>query len=228
MHNYFVVTAIGLLAQAFFSARMLYQWIASERSKKVLSPSWFWILSIAGAYTLFFYGWLRQDFSIILGPFVSYYVYLWNLKLKGVWPKVPRWLKVILLLTPPAVVAALLRDPATFVDTFFRNEKIPIPLLIWGSGGQIILTFRFVYQWLCSLKSKESQLTPGFWFISMLGSGLVLSYGIVRLDVVLILGQAFGFVTYIRNLMIGHNERKRPRAAQSAQSAQAAQDATPS
>lgn len=48
--------AVGFLAQGFFSARILVQWLLSERARKVLSPSVFWVLSLAGAYLLCFYG----------------------------------------------------------------------------------------------------------------------------------------------------------------------------
>ncbi|MDE6106537.1 MAG: lipid-A-disaccharide synthase N-terminal domain-containing protein, partial [Bacteroidales bacterium] len=64
---------IGFLAQALFSARLLLQWLLSERSRQVVSPSVYWILSIAGSYLLFIYGWLRDDFAIIFGQFISYY-----------------------------------------------------------------------------------------------------------------------------------------------------------
>ena len=84
MSNLFVLS-IGFLAQLFFSARILVQWFLSEKAGKVLSPSIFWIFSLMGAYLLCIYGWLRNDFAIILGQFMSYYVYLWNLKEKGIW-----------------------------------------------------------------------------------------------------------------------------------------------
>ena len=48
----------------------------------------------------------------------------------------------------------------------------------------------------------------GFWVISLIGSGAIIAYGLFRRDPVLILGQSFGFVAYIRNLMIGFKERK--------------------
>lgn len=54
--NAWIILAIGFLAQIFFAARTLVQWIMSERARKVLSPSLFWILSIAGAYLLCIYG----------------------------------------------------------------------------------------------------------------------------------------------------------------------------
>ena len=76
-------TLIGLLAQLAFMARMLVQWIMSERAHKVVNPALFWWLSLFGALTMSFYGFLRQDLAILLGQLVSFYVYIYNLKLKG-------------------------------------------------------------------------------------------------------------------------------------------------
>ena len=73
------VYAIGFTAQLLFSARILYQWIVSEKAKKVLSPPAFWILSILASYLLFIYGVIRDDFAIILGQFIAYYTSQWNL-----------------------------------------------------------------------------------------------------------------------------------------------------
>ena len=72
MESNILILTIGFLAQAFFSARILVQWIMSERSKQVLSPSLFWILSLAGAYLLCLYGWMRNDFAIVFGQLISY------------------------------------------------------------------------------------------------------------------------------------------------------------
>ena len=41
-----MIYVIGFLAQVFFSARILLQWILSERAKKVISPAIFWQLSL--------------------------------------------------------------------------------------------------------------------------------------------------------------------------------------
>ena len=105
MEASFSVLAIGFLAQAFFSARILAQWILSERARKVLSPSIFWVFSIAGSYLLCLYGWLRQDFAIVLGQFIAYYIYLWNLQAKGLWAKIPVLLRGVLLATPVVAIA---------------------------------------------------------------------------------------------------------------------------
>lgn len=208
MGNFFIFV-IGFLAQAFFSARILFQWILSEKAKEVVSPSIFWILSIAGSYLLCIYGWLRNDFSIILGQFIAYYIYLWNLNEKGIWRKIPFLFKGLLMLTPVVAAAFMLRDLPAFVNDFFHNEKVPMWLLVFGSMGQVIFTLRFVYQWAYSFHYKESLLPAGFWIISLVGSSVIVAYGIFRLDPVLILGQSVGFIAYCRNLIIGHKKSKR-------------------
>ena len=197
-----MIYVIGFLAQVFFSARILLQWILSERAKKVISPAIFWQLSIVGSYLLFVYGWLRDDFAIILGQIISYYIYIWNLDKKHQWKKLPFIIRTLLLLTPVAAILYMLKDASAFVDQFFRNEKIPLWLLIYGSMGQIIFTLRFVYQWIYSKRTDESLLPIGFWVISLFGSLIIVSYAIYRRDPVLILGQSTGLIAYSRNIYL--------------------------
>ena len=197
-----MIYVIGFLAQVFFSARILLQWILSERAKKVISPAIFWQLSIVGSYLLFVYGWLRDDFAIILGQIISYYIYIWNLDKKHQWKKLPFIIRTLLLLTPVAAILYMLKDASAFVDQFFRNEKIPLWLLIYGSMGQLIFTLRFVYQWIYSKRKDESLLPIGFWVISLLGALIIVSYAIYRRDPVLILGQSTGLIAYSRNIYL--------------------------
>lgn len=201
-----IVFAIGILAQILFSGRMILQWILSERAKKVVSPSIFWILSMAGSYMLFIYGWIRDDFAIILGQIISYYVYIWNLGIKGVWERVNVVLRALLLLTPVAAIVYMAGDWSYHYERLFRNDEIPLWLLIYGSAGQIIFTLRFIYQWLYSSRRGESVLPRGFWIISLTGSLIIISYAIYRLDPVLILGQCTGAFVYTRNLLILRKE----------------------
>lgn len=89
-----------------------------------------------------------------------------------------------------------------FVATFLKNEKVPLGLLIMGSAGQVIFTLRFVYQFVYSYRRKESVLPMGFWILSLIGSLIIVIYAFIRRDPVLMLGQSFGFIAYIRNLTI--------------------------
>ena len=197
-----MIYVIGFLAQLLFSARLLLQWIMSEKAKKVVSPSIFWKLSLLGSYLLFMYGWPRNDFAIILGQLISYYIYIWNLDKKESWRKCPVVIRYVLLLTPVAVMGYMFKDLPAFVNQFFKNEDIPLWLLVFGSLGQIIFTLRFVYQWLYSRRKNESVLPLGFWLISLTGSLIIVAYALYRRDPVLILGQSTGLLVYSRNIYL--------------------------
>lgn len=206
MREAFWIYGIGFLAQGFFSARTIVQWLMSERARRVLSPTVFWVLSIIASYLMCIYGWLRDDFAIVLGQCISYYIYLWNLNIKGVWKKVPLIFRIILLATPVVAAAFMLANSAEIIEKLFRNEDIPLWLVIYGCSGQILFTLRFIYQWYYSRRVGESELPAGFWIISLTGSLLIVSYALIRRDPVLIIGQSFGLVAYIRNLCILHKQ----------------------
>ena len=74
--------------------------------------------------------------------------------------------------------------------------------LIIGFAGQAVFTGRFVLQWLYSEFKRRSVIPVGFWYLSMLGSALLLTYAIYRQDPVFIIGQSFGFLVYLRNLQL--------------------------
>lgn len=197
------VYALGFLAQGFFSARMLIQWIMSERARKIVSPNIYWICSLAGSILLFIYGWLWNDFSIIFGQFISYYIYIWNLNIKGVWPRIPVIFRVAIFALPLAALCVMFSQATYFIQHFLHNSQVPLWLLVFGSAGQFIFTIRFIYQWYYSYRRHASYLPVGFWIISLVGSGIIVAYGVFRLDPVLIIGQSVGFITYTRNIMLG-------------------------
>jgi len=66
---------VGFLGQAFFSARFLIQWIASERLRKSVVPRAFWYFSIGGGMTLLLYALWRRDPVFILGQGAGLFVY---------------------------------------------------------------------------------------------------------------------------------------------------------
>ena len=110
-----IMYIIGFLSQALFSARTLFQWILSEKAKKVLSPSIFWILSLVASYLMFIYGWMRDDFSILLGQMIAYYIYIWNLYEQKIWQKFYRIIRIIVLLTPFVAIAFVFNQFDEFV-----------------------------------------------------------------------------------------------------------------
>ena len=71
--------AFGLIAQLFFTARFLVQWIASERAGNSVVPMAFWVFSIGGGVLLFVYALYRRDPVFILGQGLGVFIYLRNL-----------------------------------------------------------------------------------------------------------------------------------------------------
>lgn len=197
------IYAIGFAAQLFFSARILVQWVMTERAHRIVSPAIFWKLSIAGSWLLCLYGFLRTDFAIVLGQVLTYYIYIWNLKQKGLWQQAHPLLKLVLLYTPALIFVGLLRHAPALVSNFFSSGDIPLWLVCFGVLGQLVFILRFYYQWRYSARRGGSVLPVDFWAISLAGSLLIVAYALVRMDPVLVLGQSFGLVAYVRNIIIG-------------------------
>ena len=69
-----------------------------------------------------------------------------------------------------------------------------------GLFGQLLFSARFLVQWLASERAGRSVVPIAFWYFSLGGSVILLTYAIHRLDPVFILGQTGGFFIYTRNL----------------------------
>jgi lipid-A-disaccharide synthase-like uncharacterized protein len=83
---------------------------------------------------------------------------------------------------------------------------------IWlgvGFGAQILFSSRFLIQWLASEKAGRSIIPVSFWYLSLGGGLLLLSYAIWRRDPVFILGQSTGVFIYSRNIYMIIRERKK-------------------
>lgn len=192
--------ALGFLAQGLFSARMLIQWVLSEKAKKVVSPTIYWQLSLLASILFSIYGWLRGDFVIILGQIFSYYIYIWNLNSKSNWKTLHPVIRQLILILPVTALIYVLANKGLATDRLFSN--ISVWLLLFGSAGQIIFTFRFIYQWWYSKSKGESVLPLTFWLLSIVGSIITIAYALFRKDPVLLIGQSFGFITYSRNVWL--------------------------
>ncbi len=83
--------------------------------------------------------------------------------------------------------------------------------LVWilvGLGGQVLFMMRFLVQWIVSERAHRSTIPVAFWWLSIGGAAILLSYAIWRADPVFILGQSMGFLIYARNLWLIHAERR--------------------
>lgn len=202
MHSAWWIYMVGFFAQLLFSGRLVLQWLLSEKQKKVLTPSTFWWLSLGASFLLFVYGYLRNDFAIMLGQALTYFIYIRNLQLQGQWIKTPLFFRIFLLIFPILIVIYGYNNGDYDIEKLFENADIPLWLLILGSVAQIIFTLRFIYQWIYSERKKKSSLPLGFWMLSLAGGALILTYAILRRDPVLFVGHLMGVFIYIRNIKL--------------------------
>ena len=73
--------------------------------------------------------------------------------------------------------------------------------MIIGFVGQALFGARFIIQWIISEKQGESTIPLAFWYCSIGGSIVLLTYAIHKQDIVFIVGQSLGSIIYIRNLI---------------------------
>ena len=88
--------------------------------------------------------------------------------------------------------------------------EIETGLLVLGFAGQALFASRFLIQWIVSERRGESVIPVAFWYLSLGGSALLLTYAILRKDPVFMLGQMTGSIVYVRNLVL---IRRKARAA---------------
>lgn len=201
----YLIFGLGFFAQALFAARMIVQWIQSERAGRVISPTLFWQTSLVASFLLLLYGILRGDVVIFAGQLTSYGIYIRNLQLKDAWRRIPLPFRVLVVAMPVVLAVWLLLAGHDYGTLLLTQSDFSHPLMIAGAIGQGFLSFRFIYQWYFSEKARASVFPLGFWGISLVGAWLVLIYAIYRVDPVLLLAQALGVVIYTRNIMLGKN-----------------------
>ena len=76
-----------------------------------------------------------------------------------------------------------------------------------GWVGNAVFFSRFLVQWYATERQRRVVVPQAFWWLSLVGSLILLSYAIQRRDSVFIAGQAFSWIPYLRNLWI-HRKTK--------------------
>ena len=204
--NEYLIYALGFAAQILFFTRTLAQWFKSEQQGEVISPIIYWQISLVGSILMLTYGILRNDFAIVLGQFFVYVIYIRNLQLKNAWKLMHPMAKGIAILIPMGYLGWLFMGESHNFSSIINNQDVTPILMMWGSIGQVIFTFRFVYQWIYSENRKDSVLPLGFWIISTFGSLIIFTYSIYRLDPVLFAAHSLGLFVYLRNILLHYGK----------------------
>ncbi len=98
------------------------------------------------------------------------------------------------------------------IDTIFSWLRVENWTEFWwvvfGLGGQLLFTARFLVQWVASERAGRSTIPLAFWYFSLSGGIVLFTYAVYRADPVFILGQSLGVFIYSRNLYLIHREKR--------------------
>ena len=81
-------------------------------------------------------------------------------------------------------------------------EFLGSPLAVLGFLGQALFFSRWIIQWLVSERRKASHVPVAFWWLSLAGGLLLLTYAALRRDPVFVPGQIVGVLNYLRNIVL--------------------------
>jgi len=98
------------------------------------------------------------------------------------------------------------------------NRFLGIEWHFWkviGWAGNFVFFSRFFVQWIATEKKKQVIVPISFWWLSLVGSLLLLVYGLYRRDSVFIFAYAFTWIPYIRNIVIHYRNKAAQRRCDS-------------
>ncbi len=208
---------LGFLSSVAFCARMLVQWLSSEKKRESTVTPLFWQLSLCGNLTLMLHAFIQIQFHVALIQAGNAVISWRNLNL--MLPKEKHFsLKqtmqiltgaIFLCILGFAVQGMTLSGNAAFwfriPATPWQSHSISHISFWWhmfGCFGLALFSTRFWIQWWYAEKFCCSYFNPAFWWTSLMGEGICLIYFLYIGDPVNYIGPLFGLVPTIRNLML--------------------------
>ncbi len=97
-----------------------------------------------------------------------------------------------------------------FVKTAIAEQIVDDPY--WATAaliGQLTFGGRFILQWIVSEYKKKSHVPTAFWYISLVGSLILLSYSIHIKNPIFVLGFSLNTLIYVRNIHLIHIHAKK-------------------
>ena len=83
------------------------------------------------------------------------------------------------------------------------------PWVLFGFAAQFVFFLRFAVQWWVSEKKKQSVIPISFWYLSLVGTFMILIYSLRQKDIVFIAASLLNSLIYIRNLILIFNQKKK-------------------
>lgn len=116
-------------------------------------------------------------------------------------------LGVVVGISGLALLESFTAPPISTAATDPRSVGLPWGWLAFGFGAQALFMARMLVQWIATERQRRSVVPEAFWWLSLIGGFMLLAYFLRRGDPVGVVGQLFGVVVYLRNLVHIHRER---------------------
>ncbi len=210
---------IGLIATLLFGLRFWLQWIYSEKRERSITPKSFWKISLVANAIMVLHSLIQMQYPVSLIQSINGTIAWRNLNLTSARPKRFRTMLFLLAISLLGVSALFFCQSYLLGEGFswMRPPKLPWAkaqtteiALFWhllGSFGLVLFATRFWLQWYFAEKSKKSELSPSFFWLSFFGATCALCYFIRLGDIVNILAYGTGLIPYLRNIVL---LKKRP------------------
>jgi len=105
---------------------------------------------------------------------------------------------------------AMFSSMIEFLKSAIMEQIVADP--VWASvalAGQVVFGGRFILQWIVSEYKKRSHVPTAFWFVSLAGSLMLLSYSIHIKNPIFMLGFSLNTLIYLRNLHLIYKHAKK-------------------
>lgn len=206
---------LGFLSALLFGARVLTQWIQSERAQSSVSSPLFWQLSLAGNALALLHSLIQSQFPIACIQTINSIISWRNLRLFS--PTTPAWMPRQMLYSCASALALLFllfigfhlavdlsidwaRSPIT---PWHASENAAQLHPFWhavGNLGFALFCSRFWIQWWYAEQRHHSGFPPLFWAMSLVGALCSSFYFFAIGDAANLIGPALGLIPYLRNL----------------------------
>lgn len=210
---------LGFISSLAFGGRFALQWLSSEYKKKSTVSRGFWILSLIGNICLGTHAFIQLQYHVCFVQTCNSVISWRNINLME--PDYRRYrLRTVLtvLISMLAVMTSLFyitnesttwfRIPTHSLTFSSARANTPLFVHLFGFIGIALFSSRFWVQWWFAEKHQQSYLGKGFWWLSLIGDLMSITYFAYIGDAVNFIGPAIGTVPYVRNLMLMRNSEK--------------------
>lgn len=202
----FLYYPLGVLPLIFFSSRFFIQWFQSERQQRCVVPVIFWKLSLIGNTLFLLHYCIQVQYPFALIQACNAVISWRNLNLM----RSPSPLSTKLTV---GILVSVLVSVTSFFYFSGQNRWIHLNWSqsygslwhVFGFLGGALFASRFWFQWWETERTKVSSLGKTFWWLSITGSLMSITYSALLKDWVTLLPHCIGLIPYIRNLVLMRN-----------------------